>query len=148
MAARISRLRGQVCGMIGSMTLGTTLPDEGGPEEVPRSLLLAFAPLHKAGLGAACAFVCGLLVFFVTAFLIVTHSGGPLGPHLGLLSQFFLGYSVTWEGALVGLLWGSALGFVVGWMFAFVRNLVLALYLILIRARADVDEYRDFLDHI
>jgi hypothetical protein len=39
-------------------------------------------------------------------------------------------------------------GFVAGWFFAFCRNLVLAFSVFLIRARAELNQTRDFLDHI
>src|SRR5438445_10969601 len=67
---------------------------------------------------------------------------GPLGPNLSLLRQFFLGYSVSWHGAIVGLLWGSAVGFVAGWLFALVRNFTLALYLFFIKTQAERSEER------
>lgn len=120
----------------------------GRANQVPRALLLAFAPLDKRALGIACGVVCGLIVFLATVVLLITHDRGPLGPNLGLLSQYFWGYSVSWGGALIGLLWGSLLGFVVGWFLALLRNLVLALYLFSVKARADIEQYRDFLDHV
>jgi hypothetical protein len=65
-----------------------------------------------------------------------------------LLSQYFAGYSVSFRGALIGLAWGMAVGFCAGWFVAFVRNFVLAVSLFLLRERAELDETRDFLDHI
>ncbi|MBI2956063.1 MAG: hypothetical protein HYY26_02000 [Acidobacteria bacterium] len=118
-------------------------------EALPRPVLLAFAPLDKKALGMACGLVCGAVVFFATVFLLLTaEPGREVGPRLGLLSQYFLGYSVTWGGSLVGLLWGFATGFVAGWFVALVRNVILALYLLVVRARADAEQYRDFLDHV
>ncbi len=121
---------------------------EAQPDEIVPSLAFAFAPLDKTALGIACALVGGLIVYLATAILILTYRQGPLGPNLSLLRQFFLGYSVSWQGAIVGLLWGSAVGFVAGWLFALVRNFTLALYLFFIKTQAEVDQYRDFLDHI
>jgi hypothetical protein len=51
-------------------------------------------------------------------------------------------------GAFVGLGWGFATGFVAGWFFAFCRNLIVAASVFLIRAKAELSETRDFLDHI
>lgn len=115
-------------------------------EPVPRKLILAFAPLHKTALGIAFGSVCGILVFVGTAVVLLAPLARP--PNLGLLSQYLIGYSVSWKGAVIGLLWGGLLGFLVGWLIAFLRNLVLAFYLFLVKARAEVNQYRDFLDHI
>jgi hypothetical protein len=39
-------------------------------------------------------------------------------------------------------------GFVLGWFLALVRNLVVALILFAVRTRAELDQTRDFLDHV
>lgn len=129
------------------MRSGATLSKSGEAETVPPSILLAFAPIHKVGLGVACGLVSGLLLFLATAVLILR--GGPVvGPNLLLLSNYFPGFSVDWPGAAIGFLWAAAAGFVVGWLVAFLRNLLLALYLFLIKARSEMAQYGDFLDHI
>ncbi len=134
--------------MIGPVEPDSVVPGEIGPHEIPQQLFFAFAPLDKIALGASCALVCGLLVFLATASLIVAHHHGPPGPTLGLLGEYFLGYTVSWKGAPIGLVWGGVLGYVAGWLFAFIRNFALALYLFMIKTRAEADQYRDFLDHI
>jgi hypothetical protein len=67
---------------------------------------------------------------------------------LGLLSQYFYGYSVTWPGALVGCFWGFITGFVAGWFLAFVRNLALTVAVFTLRTKAELAQTSDFLDHI
>ena len=129
------------------MRSGATLSKSGEAETVPPAILLAFAPIHKVGLGVACGLLSGLLLFLATAVLILR--GGPVvGPNLLLLSNYFPGFSVDWPGAVIGFLWAAAAGFVVGWLVAFLRNLLLALYLFLIKARTEMAQYGDFLDHI
>ncbi|HEY0972502.1 MAG TPA: hypothetical protein VGE02_16145 [Gemmatimonadales bacterium] len=114
--------------------------------EMERALLLAFAPVHKHALGVAVGSVAGLLVFAATAVRLLV---GPEGrTDLALLSQYFAGYSESWGGAFVGLGWGFVVGFVAGWFAAFVRNLVMAVWLLVVRTRADLAATRDFLDHI
>ena len=39
-------------------------------------------------------------------------------------------------------------GFCAGWFVAFVRNLVMAVSLFILQTRAELDDTRDFLDHI
>jgi len=46
------------------------------------------------------------------------------------------------------LAWGFLSGFVLGWFFAFCRNVVVAGSIFLIRAKAELSQTRDFLDHI
>jgi hypothetical protein len=67
---------------------------------------------------------------------------------IGLLAQYLTGYSISWTGAFIGLFWGFLIGFVAGWFVAFVRNLVIAIRVLLIRGRADLAQSGDFLDQI
>ena len=111
---------------------------------LPPSLALAFAPVHKLALGVAVGMVCALLVAAVTAFQLV--AAPPDAPDLGLLAQYFYGYTVSGPGIAVGAFWGFVTGFVAGWFVAFVRNFVLALWVIAVRANAELSN--SFLDHI
>ncbi len=116
-------------------------------EELPSPLLLAFAPIHRTAMGVAGGVVCGGLLFLMTLFLVV-KGGYPIGPNLALLGQFLFGYTVTFPGAFIGLLWGFGVGFLLGWGFAVVRNAIVWAWLTLIRSRAEMDQYGDFLDHM
>ncbi len=115
-------------------------------EELPRSASLLFAPLNKRAFGVAVGVAVGLVIFGVTLLDLGARSDSVAG--LELLNQYFAGYSVSVSGAVIGLVWGIAVGFCAGWFVAFVRNLVLAVSLFLLRERAELDETRDFLDHI
>jgi hypothetical protein len=115
-------------------------------EELPRAATLLFAPLDKRAFGAAIGVATGLVVFLVTVLDLTLHSSPWEG--LSLLNQYFAGYSVTWPGAFIGLAWGFAVGFCAGWFVAFMRNLVLAVSLFILQTRAELDDTRDFLDHI
>ena len=113
---------------------------------VDRPLLRAFAPLHRSALGIATGVVLGGLLFAVT--LISVLRGTFPDRSLVSLNQFFWGYSVSWRGALIGLLWGWGTGFVLGYGFAFARNAAVWVWLTVIRSRAEMDQYSDFLDHL
>lgn len=115
-------------------------------EELPAALALAFAPLHKRAFGIAIGAACGLTLFLVTAVFLLRDPEHGVG--LALLSQYFKGYTVSWPGALIGLFWGFLIGFVGGWFLAFCRNLVIAASIFFIRARSELNQTRDFLDHI
>jgi hypothetical protein len=115
-------------------------------EAVEAALVLAFAPVHKTALGAAVGVTLGALVLAVTLFHLLARPARA--PELGLLVQYFYGYSVSWHGALVGAFWGGGVGFVAGWFLAFLRNFTAASWLFIIRTRAELQQTRDFLDHI
>ena len=114
--------------------------------EVARALVLAFAPLHKRVFGLALGILFALLMAFVTIVALVVDPVDHFG--LGLLNVYFHGYTVSWAGAFIGAAWAGMVGFVAGWFLAFCRNLAFATWLIYIRARANLRESRDFLDHI
>lgn len=98
-------------------------------------LIVAFARLAPNALGISCAVVASVLLFAVTAALILKGApeGQHIGPHLRLLHYYFPGYSVTWGGACIGLAWGFAAGYLGGFLFAAVLNFHHRLYLRLIQ---------------
>ena len=112
---------------------------------VERAVVLAFAPLHKRVFGTAIGIAAALCVALATLIAVLR-----LPEHIGLalLSVYFRGYEVSWAGILIGAAWAGAVGFVGGWFVAFVRNFVLATWLLYIRVRANLAQTRDFLDHI
>ena len=114
-------------------------------EELPQELVLAFAPLHKRAFGMAVGLTIGTVVFLVTV-LAILRPGYP--EFVPLLSRYFFGYSISWTGALVGFAWAWFAFFVAGWFTAFLRNLLIAANLWIGYARAELDDTRDFLDHI
>jgi hypothetical protein len=126
--------------------MSTQPPAEAAEREIESEFDLAFAPLHKRCLGVAVGAALGMLVFCATALHLLRSPAEPYP--LILLQQYCLGYEVSWLGALIGAFWGFWLGFVVGWSFAFLRNLTLALTSLVFRARAELRESRGFLDHI
>jgi hypothetical protein len=112
---------------------------------VPDPLLRAFGPLHRTAMGIAWGVVGGGLLALASLALVLQ---GKDTLSLGLLGQFFPGYSVSWRGVFIGLLWGFGMGFVLGYGFALVRNAAVWLWLTVIRSRAEMDQYSDFLDHL
>lgn len=114
--------------------------------QLPEPLALAFAPLDKRALGVATGLATGLFLFLTTAITLVREGGEAV--NLWLLGQYLAGYTQTWRGAFIGLGWGLVVGFVAGWFIAFCRNFVIAASLFWIRARSELDQTQDFLDHI
>jgi hypothetical protein len=72
-------------------------------------------------LGVTLALLLGLAVFIATNWLII-KGGEPVGPHLQLLSQYFIGYRVTFWGSLIGFAYGFALGGVFGVLLGWIYN--------------------------
>ena len=77
-------------------------------------------------LGFVIGAVGGLIIFGATNFLIL-KGGEVVGPHLRLLDQFMIGYSVTFVGSLVGALYAFVIGYVSGLFIAWVYNWVASL---------------------
>ncbi|MEO7102906.1 MAG: hypothetical protein ABI311_05820 [Gemmatimonadaceae bacterium] len=117
-----------------------------GEQRIVRRVQLAFAPLHKAAFGIATGIVIGGLVMFVTLLDMMLDPARQMP--LSLLAQYFAAYSVSFVGTLIGGAWGFVVGFVAGWFAAFVRNAVMALWVVYFRARADWRRTSDFLDYI
>jgi hypothetical protein len=117
----------------------------GQPGESIDSLLTnAFAPVHKLALGLAFGLTAGMMVAGLTILHLTVL--GPRGPHIGLLSQYFYGYDVSWSGAAIGFFWAFVMAFVAGWFLGFLKNLTTALWMFRIRAKAELSQ--PFLDHI
>ena len=74
--------------------------------------------LNKTALGLSIGILWGVSVFLATLWIF--WRGG--GEHLVLLNKFYLGYSVTYLGALVGLVYGFVDGFIGGWILAWLHN--------------------------
>jgi hypothetical protein len=105
-----------------------------------------FLPVHKLAFGAATGIVAALLLFLVTAIYLLQRPDP--GFNLGLIAQYFAGYTVSWPGAFIGAAWAGFSGFILGWFLAFSRNFVLSVLLFVVRRRAEWDQTKDFLDHL
>lgn len=92
-------------------------------DETEQLLERAVLRLNANILGVVLGLIAGLGVFIATNFLIL-KGGEVVGPHLGLLRNFFPFYSVTFLGSIVGLVWGLLTGYVAGFVIASIYNLV------------------------
>jgi len=84
-------------------------------------------------LGLTLGLLMGLAIFIATNWIVLkggytTPSGEyVVGPHLRLLSQFFIGYRVSFLGSIVGFLYGFALGTLCGTVFGSIYNKIVDL---------------------
>jgi protoporphyrinogen oxidase len=101
---------------------------------VEKEVARVFLRIDRVALGLSVGVLGGLGLFFATLALVL--AGGPVvGPTLGLLGQYFPGYSVTGLGTIVGLFYGFVSGFVGGWLFAVLRNMIMFVYLVSVYRR-------------
>jgi hypothetical protein len=93
------------------------------PEEIVLTRLLRLNAMVQ---GIVTGLIFGLAIFIATNWLIL-KGGEVVGPHLALLSQFFIGYRVTFVGSLIGLAYGSVGGWLIGYCMASIYNWVVDL---------------------
>jgi hypothetical protein len=93
--------------------------DEGGGEAA--QLQRSIGRLRSSIMAVTFALAGGTGMLVATAWLVI-RGGDPVGPHLGLLNNFFPGYSVTWLGAPIGFFYGALVGTAAGWLLARVYN--------------------------
>ncbi len=75
--------------------------------------------LRKRALGLSLGIVWGLLVFLATLWAAFQGRGATLR----VLNSYYIGFSVSYPGAFVGLLWGFVNGFLVGLLIAWLYDL-------------------------
>ena len=81
----------------------------------------------KAGiLGLVFGLIFGVGLFAMTAILLI-ENGPNTGYHLNLLSNYFIGYTVTWKGAFIGFLWAFAVGAIIGWLIGLIYNRIVGI---------------------
>ena len=74
-------------------------------------------------LGFVLGFIGALIIFAATNWLILkAGEGEEIGPHLGLLGQFFIGYDVTFLGSVIGAVYAFVLGYLSGLIIGWVYN--------------------------
>lgn len=90
-------------------------------------LFSAIFRMNSNVFGLVAGLLFGSAIFVVTNWLLI--KGGHVnaqgeyvvGPHLQLLSQFFIGYRVSFFGSLIGFVYGFAVGTIagsaVGWIY-------------------------------
>ncbi len=71
--------------------------------------------------GIVLGILFGTGLFLVTNFLVL-KGGEHVGAHLGLLSNFFPGYRVTFLGSIIGFCYAFVLGFLTGGIIGSVYN--------------------------
>ncbi len=93
----------------------------------------AVAFLNAKVLGLILGILLGLAIFIATNWLLikgphVTVTGREIiGPHMQLLSQFFIGYKVSFVGSIIGFLYGFAIGTISGSLIGWLYNRIVSI---------------------
>jgi hypothetical protein len=102
--------------------LGMTFRDNDPDENILRHAVIR---LNGHILGLVIGLISGLVIFVATIWLVL-KGGDEIGPHLGLLGQFFIGYDVTYAGSLIGAAYGFAVGYASGLVIGWIYNAVVS----------------------
>jgi tetrahydromethanopterin S-methyltransferase subunit G len=93
--------------------------------ELEKIVLTRLVRLNATIQGIGTGLVVGLGIFMATNWLVL-KGGDVVGPHLSLLSQFFIGYTVSFIGSLIGFAYGFLSGFSVGYLIAMFYNWIVS----------------------
>ena len=74
--------------------------------------------LDKKACGLALGILCGGAMLIATLWVLQVGAG----EHLVMLKRFYIGYSISFVGALIGTVYGFVDGFIGGWLFAWLYN--------------------------
>jgi len=94
--------------------------------DLEKAVLIKIVRINGKVNGIIMGTFLGLAVFIGTNWLIL-KGGDPVGPHLALLGQFFIGYRVTFVGSLIGFAYGFLLGFALGYIIGALYNRIVAI---------------------
>jgi hypothetical protein len=89
-------------------------------------ILTRLLRLNATAQGLVAGILAGVGIFVATNWLVL-KGGDVVGPHLGLLGQFFIGYEVTFAGSLIGFAYAFVTGFVLGYSVARIYNWVVGI---------------------
>jgi hypothetical protein len=88
---------------------------------LPTNTTASLARLHAKAWGVATGATFGFGLLIATIALVI-RGGENVGAHLGLLSVFFPGYSVSIAGGFIGFVYAFVIGYALGRMVGSVYN--------------------------
>lgn len=97
--------------------------DEVPATESADALAQAVVRLNGQILGLVLGILAAVVLFVATNWLVL-KGGDPVGPHLSLLGQYFIGYRVTFAGSLIGAAYAFVAGYLSGRIIGTVYNRV------------------------
>lgn len=112
------------------------------------TLAQVFLKLDPVSFGTSLGVVGAILLFIATLIPALNNDPAGLFEFISLLSQYFPGYGLTIGGSFLGLLYGFLSSFILGWVYAFLRNTCLLLYVVFIQQQAERSVLRRLDDFI
>ena len=101
--------------------------DKNNNQALPEEKLFSGVLLLNAKvLGLTLGVIFGLGIFVATNWLVI-KGGERVGPHLILLSQYFIGYRVSFFFFFIGFAYGFAVGTLSGALLGWIYNKIVAL---------------------
>ena len=88
-------------------------------------LLKGTLRLNAKAFGFVLGLLIGIVIFIATNWLVI-KGGNNVGPHLRLLSQYFIGYRVSFLGSFIGFAYGFAVGTLSGAFIGWIYNKISA----------------------
>ncbi len=108
-----------------------------------KALRQTFGRMDRLGFGTALGTVSGLL-FMLATFWLMLKGVPPESPDLKMLIASINGYSISVKGAFIAFGYLFFCGFLFGWLFAYLRNLFIAIYLYRVKKKAELIAFREF----
>jgi hypothetical protein len=99
------------------------MTDDRRQKTLEDAVLVQLLYLNAKVQGVVTGVVAALAIFIATNWLVL-KGGEVIGPHLGLLGQFFIGYRVSFVGSLIGAAYGFVVGYVIGYSAAKLYNAI------------------------
>lgn len=90
-------------------------------KELEQVILTRVVRLNAKIQGTVTGLIAGLVLFLATNWLVL-KGGYRVGAHLALLSQFFIGYRVSFLGSLIGFAYAFVCGYIIGYVVAWIYN--------------------------
>jgi hypothetical protein len=75
--------------------------------------------LNVKAFALSAGIVWGLIVFLSTMMMLLRGYPGGIVSHLG---GIYIGYSISFVGSIIGLIWGFISMYVVAWLFCYLYN--------------------------
>lgn len=120
-----------------------------GITELPPAHRVVVAAVVKPAFGLAIGTALALWLGGLAALAAMSPTEkGPVTFAWLIGSNFLPGYAPTWGGALVGLVWGFACGFVLGFLAALARNRIIKFFFWLLKTRVRLAASRTVLDDL
>ncbi len=116
-------------------------------QRLDQALARYLARTDKLALAVAVGIVSGFYVMLPTLYVVMV-GGERVGFPISLLGQYFIGFTATHKGALIGYLYGFFWGFIFGWLIAYLRNAFVGFYVSYVQRKAEIQSLRDFMKYI